>query len=219
MSIRPLARLAGAFYLAASVLFIMAAQLRARLVEGDAAASSEYLRSAASLLRIGIASDVASTALFVCTAIVLYALLRHVSDALALAMVVFVGLGAAIGAFEAMTEYAALVIAGREGAAVGQVTVDPPVAALLALQRAALVISDLTSGLWLLPLGYLVLRSGYFPRAIGALLLIGGVCWLARLLVHLLAPELTGVAAALVAGTVGELVFIVWLLVKGAAAP
>lgn len=211
------ARLAGALYLSASVLFIVAASLRARLVEGGAAATAEHLRATESLLRVGIASDVAATALFVCTAITLYALLRHVSDPVALAMVAFVALGAAIGAVEAMTEYAALAIAGHGGAAFGQATTDGQVSLLLDLQRGALVISNLTSGLWLLPLGYLVLRSAYFPRVIGALLLIGGVSWLARLLVQLLAPDLTGVAEWFVAGTVGELVFIVWLLVKGVA--
>jgi hypothetical protein len=99
---------------------------------------------------------------------------------------------------------------------VGQATAGGQVSLLLALQHGAVVMTDLTSGLWLLPLGYLALRSGYFPRAIGVLLLIGGACWLARLLVELVAPELTGLTSALVAGTVGELVFIVWLLAKGA---
>jgi hypothetical protein len=34
-------------------------------------------------------------------------------------------------------------------------------------------VAQIFYGLWLLPLGYLVYRSGYFPRALGAFPMIG----------------------------------------------
>jgi len=136
-------------------------------------------------------------------------------------MVAFVTLGAAISVVAAIAEYTALRVTGDViyTTAVGRSAVDAQAMLLLELQRGAHIINELVSGLWLLPLGSLAIRSGYFPRVVGALLVIGGVSWLAHLFVQVLAPDLTAAASPLIAGTVGELVFIVWLLVKGASPP
>ena len=219
---KTLARIAGALYLIASVLFILGDLVRARLITtGDAAATVDQLRSSASLFRLGVASDLLSAALFLCTAVAFYALLRHVSEPLGIAMVAFVTLGASISVVAAIAEYTALSIAGDASytTAVGRSAIDAQAMLLLALQRGTHILNELVSGLWLLPLGYLAFRSGYFPRVVGALLVIGGVSWLAHLFVQVLAPDLTAAASPLIAGTVGELVFIVWLLVKGASPP
>jgi hypothetical protein len=72
-------------------------------------------------------------------------------------------------------------------------------------------------GPWLLPLGYLVIRSGYFPRVLGWLLVIGGLGYLTLLLATFLAPD-TGAGAESVLGAVSgipELVFMAWLLIRG----
>jgi len=65
---KTLARIAGALYLIASVLFILGDLVRARLVTPGDAATVDQLRSSASLLRLGLASDLLSAALFLCTA-------------------------------------------------------------------------------------------------------------------------------------------------------
>jgi hypothetical protein len=76
-------------------------------------------------------------------------------------------------------------------------------------------------GLLLLPLGYLVLGSGWFPKALGVLLIAGCFGYLVDLFAQFLAPgvaesiELLVVAPA----AVGELSFIAWLLVKGVPVP
>ena len=43
-------------------------------------------------------------------------------------------------------------------------------------------------GLWLLPLGYLVIKSGYVPKPLGVLLIIGCIAYIASLFIRVLAP-------------------------------
>lgn len=183
---KKLARIAGALYLVASVLFILADLVRGRvLVPGDAAATVDQLRSSETMFRLGLAADLLSGVLFLCTAIALYALLKHVSGPIGTLMIALVTFGVGVGVVASVAEYTALSIAGDASyaAAVGRSALEAHVMLLVELQRRALIFDELVSGLWLLPLGYLALRSGYFPRVIGALLMIGGISWLAHLFI------------------------------------
>ena len=87
------------------------------------------------------------------------------------------------------------------------------------VQSNGLDINELFFGLWLLPLSYLVIKSRYFPRVIGFLLIVAGLSWIGQFLVILLAPSLKGVISLLGVGSDAELVFIGWLLVRGARPP
>ena len=73
------------------------------------------------------------------------------------------------------------------------------------LQRLALAFF----ALFLVALGYLVARSGFLPRAIGAYLSVAGIAWSVALIPGLPSP----IAVALMAvGGFAELVFALWLL-------
>lgn len=65
--------------------------------------------------------------------------------------------------------------------------------------------------------GYLVARSGYFPKAVGVLYQLAGLAYLTNSFVLILAPQLAGRAFALIAGPafIGEATFCLWLLIKG----
>ena len=62
-------------------------------------------------------------------------------------------------------------------------------------------------------LGYLVYRSGYIPKIFGILLGIAGLGWLIYELSPYLAPE-TDLGFLMITFS-GELIFMLWLLVKG----
>jgi hypothetical protein len=72
-------------------------------------------------------------------------------------------------------------------------------------------------GLWLFPLGSLVMRSGFIPRILGYSVWIGGAGYLLESFITLVMPRLTdsllGVADTM---TLGELPIILWLLIMGA---
>jgi hypothetical protein len=72
--------------------------------------------------------------------------------------------------------------------------------------------------LWLAPLGYLVIRSGQFPKVLGGALIVGCAGYLARVCVNVLAPALDVELLGLV-GVLPEVAFLGWLLVKGVRTP
>jgi hypothetical protein len=71
-------------------------------------------------------------------------------------------------------------------------------------------------GLWLIPMGWLTLRSGSMPRVLGWILVVGGVGYVLSTFVTFLAPDASGLAGVLpLAATVGEVWMIGYLLIKG----
>ncbi len=83
------------------------------------------------------------------------------------------------------------------------------------LQGSAWTVGGVFFGLWLLPMGWLVLRSA-MPRPLGWLLVVGGLGYVLNAFMIVLLPNANGVAdALLVPSTLGELWMIGYLLVKG----
>jgi hypothetical protein len=71
-------------------------------------------------------------------------------------------------------------------------------------------------GFHLLLLGYLVYKSGFWPRILGILLVIGSLGYLAQSYGHILWPQYDDILSTVVLVAVpAELAFTVWLLWKG----
>ena len=61
-------------------------------------------------------------------------------------------------------------------------------------------------------LGYLIIKSRFLPRAIGVFLMIAGVGWLA----FVWPPAALAIAGLILPlGALAEIVFMLWLLIKG----
>jgi hypothetical protein len=86
----------------------------------------------------------------------------------------------------------------------------------LRLHEYGLKVAQIFWGLWLLPLGWLVFRSGFLPRWLGILLLIAGAGYLIDLFIGVVFPSV-GVTATTVT-FVGELLLPLWLLIRGVGA-
>jgi hypothetical protein len=68
--------------------------------------------------------------------------------------------------------------------------------------------------------GYLLFRSGYFPRTLGVLMAIAGLSYLTDSFTLILAPVYAGtIFPVLVFALIGELSLCLWLLVKGVNLP
>jgi hypothetical protein len=194
---------------------------RARIVRsGDATATADNIRASTALLRAGFVSNLVATTCFLLTAMALYVLLRHVNHLVAAAMVTFVAVSVAITGASLANQYTALTIATNDdyARAFGRTGADALTLLHIKAQSDGAFVSAVFFGLWLLPLGYLVLRSGYFPKLLGVLLMVGCFAWLADAFTHFLAPGLDRSLGTLFSGIAGvaELSFVAWLLVKGA---
>lgn len=218
------ARIAGLFYLLMAISAGVAGFARTSvIVQGDAAATAERIRASETLFRVGIFADLVQATAFLLTAIALYALLQHVNRLTATAIVALVAVSATIQSLNLVTEFAALSAATGSslGTAFGATGADEMAAFFMQLQHDGFVLAQMTFGLWLLPLASLVIGSGLFPRVLGYVLAVAGVLYLVDLTAYIVAPALepTTLPFAALAGIVGELSFMGWLLVKGIRTP
>ncbi|MEJ2045541.1 MAG: DUF4386 domain-containing protein [Reinekea sp.] len=76
-----------------------------------------------------------------------------------------------------------------------------------------IMIAHIFWGLWLIPMGYLILRSGYLPWVIGGLLLLAGVSYLLDTLVWVYKPHIEFMFANLFGWA--EVLLPLWLIFKG----
>lgn len=85
----------------------------------------------------------------------------------------------------------------------------------LDLNAQGVTIASIFWGLWLFPLGYLIYKSGYFPKIIGIPVLIAGFGYTLGSFLKLLTPDLKTFLSILDFMDFGEIIFILWLVFRG----
>ena len=80
------------------------------------------------------------------------------------------------------------------------------------MRQSGILVTQVFWGLWLLPLGFLVFRSGFLPKPLGILLVIGGAGYLVDSGTQFLFPGLATISQFTF---IGELLLPLWLLIKG----
>jgi hypothetical protein len=124
----------------------------------------------------------------------------------------------ALAAFGLVNAVVILVSAAALAAALGVAGDPSAVAVLQSLSSALWVVGGVFFGLWLVPMGLLVLESGWMPRALGWLLVVSGAGYVADTVVEVGLPEASALADILtMPAAVGELWMIGYLLVRGVA--
>ena len=91
--------------------------------------------------------------------------------------------------------------------------------AFLAASRNGQIFVQLFWGLWLLPLGLLIVRTAVIPRVLGALLMFGCLGYCIKVFGLILVPDFAGIPGiryVSIPGSVGEIGTCLWLLVMGA---
>ncbi|HEX9337330.1 MAG TPA: DUF4386 domain-containing protein [Pseudonocardiaceae bacterium] len=214
---RTLARIAGVLYLLLIGAAFNEGFVVPRLVHaGDATTTADDIRASAALFRFGVVGDLLAGTIWLLLAMSLYLLLRHVHQLAAAAMVAFAAVGCAIQVLNQLNQYTALTIAtdGTYTHAFGSTGANGLTLLFAGMQQSGYLIDAMFFGLWLLPLGYLVVKSGYFPRALGVLLIVGGFSYIADLFAIVF--DLGGLGTILlVPAGLSELSFLLWLLIKG----
>jgi hypothetical protein len=178
---------------------------------GDADATLAHLVGNESLARVGIALELLVVLAQTFTAVWFYRLFRTVDTT---------GAGS-IAAFGMVNAVAILGSAAMLATAV-EVATDPFGDAAHTVQLLYLVSGHLWTvggiffGLWLIPMGWCVLRSGWLPRALGWTLVVGGVGYVLNAFATYLVPG-AGILADLlvVPATVGEFWILGYLIVRG----
>jgi hypothetical protein len=213
-------RLAGLLYLLMAIPgpFILMYLPDRLMVSGNAAATAHNVAASEFLVRLGIALQVASHILFVFVVLALYELFKDVRRQ-AFLMVLFVLLSVPMALLNEANSFAALVLArGTDFVSVlTQPQRDVLTMLFLHLHNRGIDLTAVFWGLWLFPLGILVYRSGFMPRLIGILLVINGFVYPILTFTTILFPQYKAVVfRAMTLPELGEVWFMLWLLIRGA---
>lgn len=220
-----LARIAGLLYLIVGIFggFAIVYVSGRVYAPGDATTSAANVLANAGLIRIGIVADLFQATVLVFLGMILYLLLKHVNKSVARAMLVLVAIATTIMCLNNVFQIAAVRVASDMSyvAAFGAAGSNALVLLLLDMQHHGFLIAQIFFGLWLVPLGYLAYTSGMFPKALGVVLIAGGVSYLVDMLAAFLAPDLStqihGFLAIL--PTIAEIWMLGYLLVNGVKTP
>src|SRR5438309_10182318 len=188
-----LARIAGVLYLLFGIFggFAQGFLYPKIYAAGDAVKTAGNLIANSGLVRIGVAADLVQATIWVFLALTLYRLLRHVNKSAASAMVVLASIGAGITMLNAVFEFEGLRVATGAVNLAGFGAAGSNALALLFVdaQHYGLLIASIFFGLWLVPLGYLAFRSGWFPRALGVVVIVGCGCYVLVVFAAFLVPD------------------------------
>lgn len=216
---RQLARLCGLIYLlvVATGLYGLMYVPGKIVVAGDPQTTMANIQVHQMLYRSGVAALLLNQIAFLFLALALYRLLAPVNAPIAKVMVMFAVLGIPLSLVSAADR---MVIVNIINADMALPTAK--LSELVALSRFrasnAMLFAWTFWGLWLLPFGYLVYRSGYLPRLLGALLMLGCLGYLINLFGHILVPaygEMSIASIARLPATIGEIGICLWLVIVG----
>lgn len=218
------ARVAGFLYL----LDVLIAPFRliyipkTLFVSGSAGETAHSIVAHESLFRLGMASDLFCGVLEIFLVLALYQLLKQVNPKHAAVMAILGLMTAPIFFFNVLNDAAALILVhGADFLSVfGEPQRDALAMLFLRLHGQEIVAAEIFWGLWLFPLAILVYRSRILPRFLGVWLAINGFAYLALSLTGLLLPQYEEMVSNYAfPAQLGEVVFMLWLLVMGARVP
>ncbi|GAA2999531.1 DUF4386 domain-containing protein [Actinokineospora diospyrosa] len=202
------ARLAGVFYLGMAITaalgFIVIRQQV--FVADNPAETLANLLAHDSLARAGIALELAMVVFQALAAAWFYRLFCPVDS--------FAASG--IAAFGLVNTVVTLVSTALLATAVHIPSDAATVQVLYVISYSMWEVGALFFGLWLLPMGWCVLRSGWMPRPLGWTLLIGGVCYLTSPFILYLVPNAKTLFEIMaIPASIGEFWMVGYLLIRG----
>ncbi|HEX9163005.1 MAG TPA: DUF4386 domain-containing protein [Thermoanaerobaculia bacterium] len=216
------ARIAGLLYL----LLAIAGPLRLMyipnklFVQGNATATAANIAAHETLFRLGIAGDLFCGTILIFLVLALYRLFKGVDQYLAVLVVILGGvLPAAIDFFIVLNDSAALILVrgGDFLSAFDKPQRDALAMLFLRMHGQEILAAEIFWGLWLFPLGILTYKSHFLPRFLGVWLIINGFGYLAMSFTGLLLPDYASrVETITFPALIGELAFLLWLLIGGA---
>lgn len=211
------ARIAGLLYMLLIPLgvFGMLYVPNTLFVPGDIAATVSNIMANQTLYRSSIVSALLTQVVQIFVVLYLYKVLKPVNKTHALYMVVFILVAVPIAMLNELNQFAVLLLLNSPDYlkffTLDQMQVQ--VALFLDLRLTGIFIAQIFWGLWLLPMGYLVFKSGYLPRIIGVLLIVACFGYLIDSFLFFFVPDF-GITFSEFT-FLGELLMTLWLLIKG----
>lgn len=190
------------------------------IVSGDAAATAANIRANPTLFRLTFASYLVEGICDVALLVFFYILLKPVNRNLALLSAFFGIVSMVTFAIAQSSFFAASLILRDTGGMTAFTTQQQEALALLAIRITSMIawLFLCMYGIASTIRGYLIARSGYLPRVLGILLMLGGVGFFLRSTTYLLAPSLSS-PLLLLPMAPAMISLMAWLLFRGIRSP
>ncbi len=218
------ARIAGFLYLLVIVFGIFAQGVvrSSLIVPGKALETANAIMSSEGLFRAGFISDLMMMMCYLLMAFMLYTIFESVNKNLALLFMLLTLASVAIMCLNMLNQFACLLL--LSGADYLKVFTPDQIHALvllfLNLHEYGYLIAQMFSSAWLLPLGYLGYKSGYFPKILGILVMTACFAELFEFFQMFLFPAYEFLSSpGIVIAVVAEFALCFWLMFKGVNLP
>jgi len=216
-SIQKTARTAGVLYLLLVPLGVLGMLYvpNTLFVPDDIVLTVRNIVANQTLFRLSIVVALVTQVVQIFLVLLLYRILKPVNKNHAVLMTVFVLSAVPIAMLNELNQIAVLLLVnGRDFVTVfSSDQTNSLVALFLDLRRSGIVIAQIFWGLWLFPMGYLIIKSGFLPKVIGILLIVACVGYLVDSFLFFFIPDV-GIEFSQFT-FLGELLITFWLLVKG----
>jgi hypothetical protein len=218
---RMLARIGGFLYLIIIAAGVCAeAFVRSKMiVAGNATLTAANLKASEQLWRTGVAAELIMLICTITLAWIFYILLKPVSRHLALLATFFNLVSIAIETTNKINLFTALFSLGDEAylKAFDPDQLNTMASIAIKTHGYGLGISLVFFGCQCVVLGYLLYKAAYFPKILGVLMQVAGLCYLFNSFSLFLAPKFDAkiFPAILVPCFIAELALCLWLIIKG----
>lgn len=221
-TLKKYARITGVLYLIVIVCagFSQGVVREAVFVTGDAAATAQNILENQGLFRWGLVTDLIAFTTDVAISVLLYILLKSVNKPLALIMAAFRLIAhPGVATANLLNHFAALNVLENPGMAdsFSQMQLMELSHFFMEAHHLGYILAGITFGVHCFLLGYLLIKSGYFPSVLGILMIGASFGYLIESFGYILYPDnqdlfawIVGTSAAL-----GEVTLCFWLLIKG----
>lgn len=208
------ARIAGVFYMleATTAVFGQIFLLDMFVVPRDPTATATNILANEWLFELGFASSLIAVVFHTVWALLFYDLFKPVNRSVSLLALLVILVGYAIQAITCLFYIARLLVLRGAGPAFTAEQSQALAYMFLRLNTQAFNTYLVFFGFWCVLIGYLIYKSTFMPRIIGALLMIAGLGWTLHLL-----PTLARQMSPLIftAAALGEIPLMLWLFVSG----
>ncbi len=189
------------------------------IVPGNAIETANNILASESLFRMGFISDLIMALCDITLAVVFYQLLKPVNKTLALLAASLRLIQTAIIGMNLLNHLSAVLILDNPIyiEAMGATEVYSRVMLYLEMHKYGYLISGVFFAFNCLVTGYLFIKSPYFPKILGGMLIAAGIGYLVNCAAYFIAPQLIELSEILLLLTAvtAELTVCIWLLVKG----
>ena len=219
-SLKKTARLAGLLYLIWVItgiygLIYVPSQT---IVRGDAVATANKILANEFLFRTGIINDIISITIGIFLVLVLYRLFKQVNGHKAKLMVILLSVTFPVAFIMDAFNITSLMILKGEALKSFELSQRQDLAMLfLKTTDYGMIVLEMFWGLWLIPFGQLVYKSGFIPRIIGIFLILNGIAYIIHSFTYLLIPDYQTLIYqfAMPFWILGEISITLWFLIKG----